>query len=101
MQSYHTFKGPNGDFNYIDWGGSGPPAHFAHATGFCAGAYTPIAENLGRRLRVLGMDDRGHGRTTAAANPQNLKNWNVFANIIFFKNLIVFIIVVIFSFKPS
>jgi len=79
MQSYHTFKGPDGDFNYIDWGGSGPLAHFAHATGFCAGTYTPIAEKLCHRLRVLGMDDRGHGRTTAKADPRNLKNWDVFA----------------------
>jgi pimeloyl-ACP methyl ester carboxylesterase len=79
MQSTHTFKGSDGDFNYIDWGGSGPLTHFSHATGFCAGTYTPIAEKLRRRLRVLGMDDRGHGRTTAEADPRNLKNWNVFA----------------------
>ena len=89
MQSYHTFKGPDGDFNYIDWGGSGPLAHFAHATGFCAGTYTPIAGKLCHRLRVLGMDDRGHGRTTAEADPRNLKNWNVFAEDLeqFFKHL--------------
>ena len=79
MQRTHTFKGLDGDFNYIDWGGSGPLTHFSHATGFCAGTYTPIAEKLCRRLRVLGMDDRGHGRTTAEADPRNLKNWDVFA----------------------
>jgi len=64
-------------------------AHFAHATGFCAGAYTPIAEKLCQRLRVFGMDDRGHGRTTAAANPRNLKNWDIFAQDLgsFFKHL--------------
>jgi len=89
MQRYHTFKGPDGDFNYIDWGGSGPLAHFAHATGFCAGTYTPIAGKLCRRLRVLGMDDRGHGRTTAPADTQTLKGWNVFAEDLahFFKHL--------------
>lgn len=79
MQSYNTFKGSDGDFSYIDWGGSGPLAHFAHATGFCAGTYTPIAEKLCHKLRVLGMDDRGHGRTTAEADPRNLKSWDVFA----------------------
>jgi pimeloyl-ACP methyl ester carboxylesterase len=26
------------------------------------------------------MDDRGHGRTTATADPRNLKGWNVFAD---------------------
>ncbi|MCF8145404.1 MAG: alpha/beta hydrolase [Deltaproteobacteria bacterium] len=79
-QDYHTFKGPNGEFSYIDWGGSGPLAHFSHATGFCAETYTPIAEKLCQRLRVVGMDDRGHGRTPAAAHPQDLKDWNVFAD---------------------
>ena len=79
-QNYHTFRSRNGDFSYIAWGGSGPLAHFSHATGFCAETYSPIAEKLCRGLRVVGMDDRGHGRTTAPANPRNLKDWNVFAD---------------------
>lgn len=79
MQTYHTLKSPDGDFNYIDWGGSGPLAHFSHATGFCAGTYSPIAVKLSRGLRVVGMDDRGHGKTTAPADPRKLKNWDVFA----------------------
>jgi pimeloyl-ACP methyl ester carboxylesterase len=29
---------------------------------------------------VLGMDDRGHGKTSAPADPGQLKNWGVFAN---------------------
>ena len=89
MQTYHTLKVPGGDFNYIDWGGSGPLTHFSHATGFCAGTYTPIAEKLCHRLRVLGMDDRGHGRTTEEADPRNLENWDVFAEDLtqFFKHL--------------
>ena len=28
-----TFQGSDGEFHYIDWGGAGPIAHFAHATG--------------------------------------------------------------------
>jgi pimeloyl-ACP methyl ester carboxylesterase len=72
------FKRSNSIFHYIDWGGSGPLAHMAHATGLCAGVYTPFAEKLRSRLNMLGMDDRGHGKTQAAANPQKLKNWNVF-----------------------
>jgi len=40
--------------------------------------YTPLAERLTSNLRVLGMDDRGHGKTTAKADPGNLHNWDVF-----------------------
>ncbi|MGD2271913.1 MAG: alpha/beta hydrolase [Desulfobacterales bacterium] len=74
----HLFKGPGGDFHYIDWGGSGPLAHFSHATGLCAGTYVPLAELLQPHLRVLGMDDRGHGKTNAPADPRELKNWDIF-----------------------
>ena len=74
-----TFIAPDGDFHYVNWGGAGPLAHISHATGFCAGMYGPLAERLGSRLRVLGMDDRGHGTTTAPANPTKLENWDVFA----------------------
>jgi len=63
----------------MDWGGEGPLAHFSHATGFCAETYTPIAERLCHRLRVVGMDDRGHGRSTAPADPRKLKDWDLFA----------------------
>ena len=42
--------------------------------------YGALAERLGSRLRVLGMDDRGHGTTTAPADPGRLKNWDVFVN---------------------
>lgn len=73
-----TFKGPNGDFHFIDWGGAGPLAHFAHATGLCAGVYAPLVELLRSRLEMIGMDDRGHGKTEAPANPRRLKNWDIF-----------------------
>lgn len=76
----HVFNGKDGEFHYIDWGGSGPPAHFSHATGLCAGTYTPLAEILGRDLNLFGMDDRGHGRTRAAADPGKLHNWDIFAD---------------------
>jgi pimeloyl-ACP methyl ester carboxylesterase len=75
-----TFITPDGPFHYVNWGGAGPLAHISHATGFCAGMYGPLAERLGARLRVLGMDDRGHGTTTAPADPGKLKNWDVFVN---------------------
>ena len=76
----YTFQGSDGEFHYIDWGGSGPIAHLAHATGLCAGVYTPLAERLRSRLKIFGLDDRGHGRTKAPANPKTLKNWNIFVS---------------------
>ncbi len=74
----HLFPTTDGDFHYINWGGSGPLAHFSHATGLCAGTYAPLAQRLKTHLRVLGMDDRGHGATEAPANPRKLKNWDIF-----------------------
>jgi pimeloyl-ACP methyl ester carboxylesterase len=79
MLQDHTFTGSDGDFHYIKWGGSGPMAHISHATGFCAGLYTPFAERLKAHLQVLAMDDRGHGKTRAPANPRHLNNWDIFA----------------------
>jgi len=76
----HTFQGTDGKFHFVDWGGSGPLAHFAHATGLCAGTYTPLAERLTPYLKILGMDDRGHGGTKAPANPRELKNWDLFVD---------------------
>ena len=75
-----TFKGPNGNFSFIDWGGSGPTAHFSHATGLCAGVYTPLADKLGSHLKMMGMDDRGHGKTSAPADPKKLSSWNIFTD---------------------
>lgn len=74
-RSFHSGEGP---FHFIDWGGEGPLTHLAHATGFCAGVYAPLAERLRPRLRVLGMDDRGHGQTRVPAHPDSLEDWDVF-----------------------
>lgn len=79
MREDHTFQGSDGSFHYIDWGGSGPLTHFSHATGLCAGLYTPLAEKLSSHLHVVGMDDRGHGKTGALTNTRKLKNWDIFA----------------------
>jgi len=73
-------KRSDGNFHFLDWGGAGPLTHFSHATGLCAGVYTPLAQKLRSHLNLIGMDDRGHGHTTAAAIPATLKNWNVFVD---------------------
>ena len=86
---YCSFKGSDGIFRFIDWGGDGPTAHFSHATGLCAGVYSPLARILRSHLKLFGMDDRGHGKTSAPADPNSLHNWNIFANDLkcFFKGL--------------
>jgi pimeloyl-ACP methyl ester carboxylesterase len=47
-----------------DLGGSGPPFVICHATGFCAGAYLPLAERLAGDRHVWALDFRGHGDST-------------------------------------
>jgi pimeloyl-ACP methyl ester carboxylesterase len=80
MISDHYHDGPGGKFHVIDWGRSGPLAHLAHATGLCAAIYSPFVRLLGRQMHVVGMDDRGHGKTTAPADIRSLHNWDVFAD---------------------
>jgi pimeloyl-ACP methyl ester carboxylesterase len=65
-------------FHFFDWGGNGPVAHIAHATGLAAGVYAPLAERLTSNFRVHAMDIRGHGRSSAPAEPARLKNWEIF-----------------------
>ena len=51
-----------------DLGGSGDPFVIAHATGFCAGAYRPLAARLAETHHVWGLDFRAHGDSTAPAD---------------------------------
>lgn len=55
-----------------EFGGSGPDLLIVHATGFCAGAYRPMAAELGRDFRVWGLDVRGHGDSDPPADGQML-----------------------------
>jgi pimeloyl-ACP methyl ester carboxylesterase len=48
-----------------DLGGSGAPFLVCHATGFCGGAYGPLAEHLALERHVWALDFRGHGDSTA------------------------------------
>lgn len=49
----------------IDWGGDGPLALLHHANGFCAGMWALLAEKLRPHYRVVALDARGHGDSTA------------------------------------
>ena len=46
-----------------DFGGCGPDLLLAHATGFCAEVFSPLARVLGDRHHCWGLDLRGHGRS--------------------------------------
>lgn len=48
----------------LDWGGDGPLVLMHHANGFCAGTLGLVAEGLTDRFHVIGMDARGHGRSS-------------------------------------
>ena len=55
------------ELSVLDFGGSGPVALCAHANGFCAYLWQPVAERLRGEIRVLAYDARGHGDSSAPA----------------------------------
>ncbi|MCB0965178.1 MAG: alpha/beta fold hydrolase, partial [Acidimicrobiales bacterium] len=52
-----------------DLGGDGPPLLVAHATGFCAGPYRPMAPILAADHHVWALDFRAHGASTRPDGP--------------------------------
>jgi pimeloyl-ACP methyl ester carboxylesterase len=69
---------PGGRLHYLDWGGSGPPAHFLHGNGFCAGTYAPFIRHLVPDLHVVASDVRGHGGSDFAGI-EPVRSWKIFA----------------------
>ena len=51
-----------------DLGGNGPPVLVVHATGFCAGAYRPMAPILTADHHVWALDVRAHGASDRPAD---------------------------------
>ncbi|HJQ59161.1 MAG TPA: alpha/beta hydrolase [Vineibacter sp.] len=65
-----------GETTAIRFGGEGPPdLVFLHATGFNALTYRPILAAIGRRFRVVAIDQRGHGGSPLAARPERFRDW--------------------------
>jgi pimeloyl-ACP methyl ester carboxylesterase len=48
-----------------EFGGSGEPLLLVHATGFCAPMYRAFARELTETFRVVALDVRGHGNSSA------------------------------------
>ncbi len=59
-----------------DWGGSGPPIHFAHGNGFPPGTYRKLISELGKSHQVVSMSARP---LWAESRPRVLRDWSVFA----------------------
>jgi pimeloyl-ACP methyl ester carboxylesterase len=70
---------PGGRLHYLDWGGSGRPAHFLHGNGFCAGTYAPFIRHLTAELRIVASDVRGHGGSAGFGFEAPIRDWDVFA----------------------
>ena len=54
--------------------------HFAHATGFNAHTYAPLFEMLDPSIDLYAMDARGHGFSSARAEPRQLRSWTPFVD---------------------
>jgi pimeloyl-ACP methyl ester carboxylesterase len=74
--------GVRGTFSYLEWDHAPldtPHLHFAHANGFNANTYRQLLGPLAPDFHITAWDARGHGRTTAPANPNMLgHDWTVF-----------------------
>ena len=68
---------PDGEIAALEFGPADRPLDviFLHANGFNAATYRTILAPLADRLRVLAVDQRGHGRTTLPADPGAKNSW--------------------------
>ena len=62
----------------LDFGDAGRPVDvvFVHANGFNARTYRSILAPLGEGLRILAVDQRGHGRSTLPAQVEGRTSWD-------------------------
>ncbi len=68
------------EISLLDWGGDGPIALLHHANGLCAGIWGLLAEQLRPHFRVIALDARGHGDTTAPSPTGGAYAWIEFVN---------------------
>ena len=58
---------------FLDFGGSGPPLHFAHANGYPPACYRPLLEQLSAHYHVLAMNQRP---LWPGEEPEKLSDWH-------------------------
>jgi len=68
---------PDGEIAVLDFGDPARPVDvlFSHGNGFNALCHAPALSPLSDRLRILAVDQRGHGRTSLPATPEGRENW--------------------------
>jgi pimeloyl-ACP methyl ester carboxylesterase len=73
---------PDGQVSCLGFGDASRPVDviFLHATGFNARTYVEGLTMLGRRLRVIAPDQRGHGLSSLPSDPERLQSWLPFAD---------------------
>lgn len=69
-----------GDISILEWPGSGPAFHFAHANGFNAQTYAQLLAPLGARFHILASDARGHGFSELPTETGSARNWDILAH---------------------
>jgi pimeloyl-ACP methyl ester carboxylesterase len=67
----------DGEMAAIEFGPQDRPIDivFLHANGFNAHTYRSVLAPLGSEMRILAVDQRGHGRTSLEANPEGRSSW--------------------------
>lgn len=70
----------SGGVSYLEWTGSGPSLHFAHATGFNSETYRALLQPLSDFFHLVASDARGHGFTTLELRAGMAAGWTVFGN---------------------
>ena len=71
----HSLSAPSAGIAVHDLGGSGPIVLYAHATGFHARCWQPVADRLPRHHNIA-YDARGHGDTPS--DPQWSADWETY-----------------------
>ena len=70
----------DGEMAALDFGDEARPVDvvFFHATGFNALTYRSILAPLSSTLRILAVDQRGHGLSRLSADPNRLRSWKIY-----------------------
>ena len=68
---------PTRDGSWLDWGGNGPPLHFAHSNGFPPATFRKLIEVLRTRHHVVSMEARP---LWPGSDPQEIDDWSQLAD---------------------